>query len=107
MASSRSTAAKCTPKARSASAPRSALNSPLPLRRAPHANPHPSSTLNPSEGTPSMPEAATVAPPNNEEVSIRLPEPRIAGPAHILIIDDESAIRDSLETLLTMEGFQV
>jgi DNA-binding NtrC family response regulator len=29
------------------------------------------------------------------------------GAAHILIIDDEAAIRDSIETLLTMEGFDV
>ena len=28
-------------------------------------------------------------------------------PARILIIDDEAAIRDSLETLLTLEGFDV
>ncbi len=35
------------------------------------------------------------------------PDPRLAGPAGVLIIDDEAAIRDSLETLLTMEGFQV
>jgi DNA-binding NtrC family response regulator len=35
------------------------------------------------------------------------PMARVAGPAHILIIDDEAAIRDSLETLLTMEGFHV
>ena len=35
------------------------------------------------------------------------PDPRLAGPASVLIIDDEAAIRDSLETLLTMEGFQV
>jgi DNA-binding NtrC family response regulator len=34
-------------------------------------------------------------------------DPRLAGPASVLIIDDESAIRESLETLLTMEGFQV
>ena len=34
------------------------------------------------------------------------PEPQLTG-AHILIIDDEAAIRDSLETLLTLEGFTV
>ncbi len=34
--------------------------------------------------------------------------PRSSGPgARILIIDDEAGIRDSLETLLTLEGFQV
>ena len=32
---------------------------------------------------------------------------RLAGVTHILIIDDEAAIRDSLEALLTMEGFEV
>ena len=32
---------------------------------------------------------------------------RVVGPAHILIIDDESAIRESLDALLGMEGFQV
>src|SRR5689334_6775041 len=34
-------------------------------------------------------------------------DPRLAGPASVLIIDDEVAIRESLETLLTLEGFQV
>jgi DNA-binding NtrC family response regulator len=32
---------------------------------------------------------------------------RIVGPARILIIDDETAIRESLEALLSMEGFHV
>jgi DNA-binding NtrC family response regulator len=32
---------------------------------------------------------------------------RVAGTARILIIDDEAAIRESLEALLIMEGFQV
>ncbi|HEX9201392.1 MAG TPA: sigma-54 dependent transcriptional regulator [Acidobacteriaceae bacterium] len=32
---------------------------------------------------------------------------RIVGPASVLIIDDEAAIRESLEALLTMEGFDV
>src|ERR1019366_1444229 len=32
---------------------------------------------------------------------------RVVGPASVLIIDDEAAIRDSLEALLTMEGFSV
>ena len=46
---------------------------------------------------------------NAEESATRTapPDPRLAGPASVLIIDDEVAIRDSLETLLTMEGFQV
>jgi DNA-binding NtrC family response regulator len=33
--------------------------------------------------------------------------PRVVGPARILIIDDEAAIRESLETLLSLEGFDV
>jgi len=33
--------------------------------------------------------------------------PRVAGVARILIVDDEAAIRDSLDTLLTMEGFHI
>jgi DNA-binding NtrC family response regulator len=32
---------------------------------------------------------------------------RIAGPARVLIVDDEAAIRESLESLLTLEGFHV
>ncbi|HEV2619175.1 MAG TPA: sigma-54 dependent transcriptional regulator [Acidobacteriaceae bacterium] len=32
---------------------------------------------------------------------------RVVGPARILIIDDEAAIRESLEALLTLEGFDV
>jgi DNA-binding NtrC family response regulator len=32
---------------------------------------------------------------------------RVVGPARILIIDDEAAIRDSLEALLSIEGFDV
>jgi len=53
-----------------------------------------------------MADAATL---NMEETATRTtpPDPRLAGPASVLIIDDEAAIRDSLETLLTMEGFQV
>ena len=31
----------------------------------------------------------------------------IAGSPRILIIDDESAIRESLDTMLTLEGFSV
>ncbi|HEX3570554.1 MAG TPA: sigma-54 dependent transcriptional regulator [Acidobacteriaceae bacterium] len=46
---------------------------------------------------------------NMDETAARTtpPDPRLAGPASVLIIDDEAAIRDSLETLLTMEGLQV
>ena len=47
-----------------------------------------------------MPEALTVNPP---DAGFTLP----AGSGRILIIDDEAAIRDSLETLLTLEGFTV
>jgi DNA-binding NtrC family response regulator len=32
---------------------------------------------------------------------------RVVGPARILIVDDEAAIRESLETLLSLEGFHV
>src|SRR5665213_3482458 len=32
---------------------------------------------------------------------------RVVGPARILILDDEAAIRESLEALLSMEGFHV
>src|SRR5450432_758663 len=35
------------------------------------------------------------------------PAARVVGPARILIIDDEAAIRESLEALLGMEGFHV
>jgi DNA-binding NtrC family response regulator len=35
------------------------------------------------------------------------PETRVVGPARVLIIDDEAAIRDSLEALLSLEGFHV
>jgi DNA-binding NtrC family response regulator len=51
-----------------------------------------------------MSEATTAI--HSEEAVIE-PTPRVAGDVRILIIDDEAAIRDSLETLLTMEGFQV
>jgi DNA-binding NtrC family response regulator len=35
------------------------------------------------------------------------PDARVVGPARILIVDDELAIRESLDTLLGMEGFEV
>ena len=44
---------------------------------------------------------------NIEEPALQSTDSRIAGPAGVLIIDDEAAIRESLETLLTLEGFQV
>jgi DNA-binding NtrC family response regulator len=52
----------------------------------------------------SMPDVLTA------ENAVSPDEPRPAAPAdqaRILIIDDEAGIRDSLETLLTLEGFQV
>jgi DNA-binding NtrC family response regulator len=51
---------------------------------------------------------ATV-PVNSEESSTQqgASNARVVGPARILIIDDEAAIRESLEALLTMEGFSV
>jgi DNA-binding NtrC family response regulator len=52
-----------------------------------------------------MPELAV--PPIVEAPLPTGPTPRIAGAPHILVIDDESAIRESLESLLTMEGFEV
>jgi DNA-binding NtrC family response regulator len=48
--------------------------------------------------------------PLNSEITgekISVTAPRVVGPARILIIDDESAIRESLEALLSMEGFNV
>src|ERR1700748_1894771 len=45
------------------------------------------------------------------EIAIEAPDlqrpARVAGSPRILIIDDEAAIRESLETLLTLEGFSV
>src|ERR1700723_3039388 len=48
--------------------------------------------------------------PQNPETDTRVPvesDARVVGPARILIIDDESAIRESLDALLGMEGFSV
>jgi PleD family two-component response regulator len=36
-----------------------------------------------------------------------VPDARVVGPARILVVDDEAAIRESLEALLAMEGFHV
>lgn len=47
---------------------------------------------------------------SNAAVSVRIDSPKAAIQTpgqRILIIDDEAAIRDSLETLLTLEGFRV
>ena len=54
-----------------------------------------------------MPEAVIAHRPDEAPAHAPQRAPRIAGPAQILIIDDEAAIRDSLETLLSMEGFHV
>src|ERR1017187_9771741 len=54
-----------------------------------------------------MPEATI---PLSSEATAPRPagsDARVVGPASVLIIDDEAAIRESLEALLTMEGFQV
>ena len=54
-----------------------------------------------------MPEATI---PLSSEATAPQPagaDARVVGAASILIIDDEAAIRESLEALLTMEGFQV
>ena len=48
-----------------------------------------------------MPEAAELTRNENDEALAP------AAPPRILIIDDEAAIRESLETLLTFEGFLV
>ena len=53
-----------------------------------------------------MLEAATAEQPVATAIAAGEPA-RVAGVARILIIDDEAAIRDSLDTLLTMEGFHV
>jgi DNA-binding NtrC family response regulator len=53
-----------------------------------------------------MPEAIIAEQPVATAVAAGEPA-RVAGVARILIIDDEAAIRDSLDTLLTMEGFHV
>jgi DNA-binding NtrC family response regulator len=48
--------------------------------------------------------------PSSTESISSLPHgvgPRLAGSTHILVIDDEAGIRESLEALLTMEGFDV
>ncbi len=54
-----------------------------------------------------MPEATI---PVSSEVTASRPagsDARVVGAPSVLIIDDEAAIRESLEALLTMEGFQV
>ena len=45
---------------------------------------------------------------NEEAIEPRLvgADARVVGPARILIVDDELAIRESLDALLSMEGFR-
>jgi len=61
-----------------------------------------------SEATVTVNSEATVS-VNEEATEPRLvgPDARVVGPARILIVDDELAIRESLDTLLGMEGFEV
>src|ERR1039458_3198299 len=61
-----------------------------------------------SEATVPMNCEATV-PVNAEATAPHLAglDARVVGPARILIVDDELAIRESLDALLGMEGFQV
>ncbi len=54
-----------------------------------------------------MPEITTPATATTPAESTRSTSDRIAGTTRILIIDDEAAIRESLETMLTLEGFHV
>ena len=54
-----------------------------------------------------MSEATVPLNPEALATSAGAPDARIVGPARILIIDDETAIRESLEALLSMEGFHV
>ena len=43
-----------------------------------------------------------------DSVSVQMVRsPRVGSSPRILIIDDEAAIRESLDTLLTLEGFTV
>src|SRR6201994_5176609 len=55
----------------------------------------------PWQGNPFMSEAGILVPQNKAQVSNLEPA------ARILIIDDEAAIRESLETLLVLEGYVV
>ena len=54
-----------------------------------------------------MPEATIPVSPEATATQPAGSDARIVGPPSVLIIDDEAAIRESLEALLTMEGFQV
>src|SRR5512140_1969311 len=59
-----------------------------------------------------MPDAGTAVPTSHHAKTARAGDPaggreQAPAPGSILIIDDEAAIRESLQTLLEMEGFQV
>ena len=54
-----------------------------------------------------MSEAAVSVSPEESAPPVAGTDARLAGSASVLIIDDEAAIRESLEALLTMEGFSV
>jgi DNA-binding NtrC family response regulator len=54
-----------------------------------------------------MSEAAVSISPEETAPQVSGTDARLAGSASVLIIDDEAAIRESLEALLTMEGFSV
>ncbi len=55
-----------------------------------------------------MPMSEVAVPVSPEESApLVAADARLAGSANVLIIDDEAAIRESLEALLTMEGFTV
>jgi DNA-binding NtrC family response regulator len=55
-----------------------------------------------------MPVSEASAVVGSEATASHVPvDARIVGPARVLIVDDEAAIRESLEALLTMEGFDV
>ena len=86
----------------SASAQPSSLNS-LPPAAGPRSLSQPAHQSQERRGSRYMSEATEMA---AESLHLQRTA-RIAGTPRILIIDDEAAIRESLETLLTLEGFTV
>jgi len=54
-----------------------------------------------------MAEATIAVNPEPAAANPAVADARVVGPARILILDDEAAIRESLEVLLSMEGFHV
>ena len=54
-----------------------------------------------------MPDVTTTVPNGTSTEIAHRGDERIAGSPRILIIDDEAAIRESLDTMLTLEGFTV